>query len=329
MALTRIRRRLLLVATVAIVPLAVLAAVAIEALLAQQRSQAEQSALNLTRALATAVDNELRLTVSSLQSLALTEPFGAGSDDGLTQARALATSALAARPEWRSVLLGLPTGEVLLNTGLPVGTAPPRTHDRASLAEVARSGEPAVGSLTAGSLGNRGIPVRVPVMRDGTLRYVLTAIVKPEAIAAVISRPRVPADWIVSVFDADNVRVARSSDHERLLGTRPNPTLVQLMSTVNGNGEAYGPTTTIDGSIVNTAVARLTSARWTVALGVPRSASEEAIRRSVLVFGGGLLLSIALGVLLALVVSRRIESAILRLRDVSCLCRRCLDRQDR
>ena len=314
MALTRIRRRLLLVATVAIVPLAVMAGVAIEALLAQQRGQAEQAALNLTRALATAVDNELRLTISSLQSLALTGPLGAVSDDGLAQARALAASALAARPEWRSVLLGLPTGEVLLNTGLPVGTAPPRTNDLASLAEVARTGEPAVGSLTEGPLGDRGIPVRVPVMHDGTLRHVLTAIVKPEAVAAVIGRQRVPADWLVSVFDADNVMVARSRDQERLLGTRPHPTLVQLMSTLSGNDEAYGPTTTIDGGSAYTAVARLKSARWTVALGVPRSASEQVLRRSVLVFGGGLLLSIALGVLLALVASRRIEDAILRLR---------------
>ena len=317
MALTRIRRRLLLVATVAIVPLAVLAAVAIDALLAQQRGQAEQSALNLTRALATAVDNELRLTVSSLQSLALTEPFAARSDEGSTQARALATSALAARPEWRSVLLGLPTGEVLLNTGLPVGTVPPRTSDLASVAEVVRTGEPAIGSLSSGPRGSKGIPVRVPVIRDGTLRYVLTAIVKPEAIAAVVSRQRVPSDWIVSVFDADNVRVARSSDHERLLGTRPNPTLVRLMSTMNGNDEAYGQTTTTDGGSVNTAVTRLKSARWTVALGVPRSASEEVIGRSVLVFGGGLLLSIALGVLLALVASRRIEDAIFRLRGAA------------
>ena len=317
MALTRIRRRLLLVATVAIVPLAVLAAVAIEALLAQQRGQAEQAALNLTRALATAVDNELRLTISSLQSLALTEPFGAVSDDGLAQARTLATSALAARPEWRSVLLVLPTGEVMLNTGLPIGTVPPRTSDLASLAEVMRTGAPAVGSLSAGPLGSKGIPVRVPVMRDGTLRHVLTAIVKPEAIAAVVSAQRVPADWIVSVFDADNVRVAHSRDHERLLGTRPHPTLVQLMSTLNGNDEAYGPTTTVDGGSVYTAVARLRASRWTIALGVPRSAGEQVLRRSVLVFGGGLLLSIALGVLLALVASRRIENAILRLRGAA------------
>ena len=315
--MTRIRRRLLLVATAAIVPLAVMAGVAIQALLAQQRGQAEQAALNLTRALATAIDNELRLTVSSLQSLALTEPFGAASDQDLAPARALAASALAARPEWRSVLLGRPSGEVLLNTGLPVGMAPPRAKDLASLAEVARTGEPAVGSLSTGALGNQGIPVRVPVSRDGTLRYVLTAIVKPEAIAAVVNRQRIPANWIVSVFDADNVRLARSRDHERLLGTRAGPTLIRLMATMNGNDEAYGPTTTIEGDQVNTALARLKVTRWTVSLGVPRSVGEQALRRSVLVLGGGLLLSIALGVLLALVASRRIEDAILRLRSAA------------
>src|SRR5450432_3581401 len=107
--MTRIRRRLLLIATVAIVPLAVMAAVALEALLAQQRGQAEESALNLTRALATSVDNELRLTVSALQSLALTEPFGATSSEGLAEARILAMNVLAARPEWRAVLLMRPS----------------------------------------------------------------------------------------------------------------------------------------------------------------------------------------------------------------------------
>ena len=73
---TRLRHRLLLIATVAIVPLAVMSAIALQALLEQQRHQSEEAALNLTRAMATAVDNELRLTISALQSLALTETIG-------------------------------------------------------------------------------------------------------------------------------------------------------------------------------------------------------------------------------------------------------------
>ena len=67
-----LRSRLLLLAAVAILPLALMSGIALRALLDQQRQQTEQSSLDLARALATAVDTELRLTISALQSLALT-----------------------------------------------------------------------------------------------------------------------------------------------------------------------------------------------------------------------------------------------------------------
>jgi len=200
---------------------------------------------------------------------------------------------------------------------LPDGTAPPGVTDLSSLAEVARTSAPAVGRLTSGPLGSRGIPVGVPVMRDGTLRYVLTAIVKAEAIVAVVDRQRIPPDWIVSVFDSDNVRVARSRDHEKFLGTPPGESLLRLMATPNGRDEAFGQTSTLEGDRVNTAIARIKSSRWTVTLGVPRSVGEDAFRRSVLVFGGGIALSVALGALAARFASRRIERAIARLRDAA------------
>ena len=294
-----------------------MAAVALDALLAQQHAQAEEAALNLTRALATSVDNELRLTVSALQSLALTEPFGATTDAGLAEARVLAMNVLAARPEWRAVLLVRPSGEVVLNTALPANAPSPRVNDLTSVDAAVRTGAPAVGPLTTGPTGYRGVPVRVPVVRDGMLRYVLSAVVKPEAIVAVVNRQRIPADWIVSVFDANNLRVARSRDHDKLLGTRPDPSLLRLLDALNGHDEASGQTSTLEGNRVNTALARIRSSGWTVTLGVPRSAGEQALRRSVLVFGGGLALSMALGVLLALVASRRIEHAIARLRDAA------------
>jgi len=315
--MTRIRPRLLLIATVAIVPLALMAAIALEALLSQQRRQSEQAALNLTRALATAVDNELRLTVSALQSLALTEPFGAVSEEGLAETRMLATKALAARPEWQAVILILPTGEVVLNTVLPPGVKSPPVAELRSLAEVVRTREPAVGPLATGPLGGRGIPVRVPVLRDGTLRYVLSAIVKPEAIVAVVNRQRVPPVWTVSVFDSENVRVARSRDHEKLLGSAPGESLQRMMGALKDRDEGFGQTSTVEGERVNTALARIRSSGWTVVLGMPQSVGEIAFWRSMLVFGGGIALSTVLAALAARFASRRIEHAISRLRDAA------------
>ena len=64
-----VRQRLLWLTAGALLPLALAAGLALQALLDQQLQQTEQSSLDLTRALATAVDAELRLTVSALQTL--------------------------------------------------------------------------------------------------------------------------------------------------------------------------------------------------------------------------------------------------------------------
>jgi len=216
-----LRHRLLLLAAVAILPLALMSGIALQALLEQQRRQTEESSLDLARALATAVDTELRLTISALQSLALTEPLASANDVDLGHARESALRVLAERPEWRAVLLAAPSGEPLFSTAAPIGTPPPKVTEPGSIEEVARARAPVVGPLTRGPLGNWGIPVRVPVERAGELRYVLSAVVRPEAILRVVSEQRVPDDWIVSVFDSNGARVARSREHARFLGTSP------------------------------------------------------------------------------------------------------------
>src|SRR5258705_6399072 len=104
-----LRRRLLLLAAVAILPLALMSGIALKALLEQQRRQAEQSSLDLVRALATAVDTELRLTVSALESLALTDPIGSAATD-LASAHRFARRVLASRAEWREILLAARDG---------------------------------------------------------------------------------------------------------------------------------------------------------------------------------------------------------------------------
>ena len=307
-------RRLVLLAVVAILPLALMSGIALQALFEQQRRQAEQASLDLARALATAVDTELRLTVSALQSLALTDPIGSSEVD-LAAAHRFARRVLAARPEWRAILFATADGKPLFNTGREFG-APPAIVETESLAEVVRSGLPVVGALTRGPLGNFAIPVRVPILYAGEVRYVLSAIVRPESILRVINQQRVPEDWIVSVFDNRNVRVARSREHARYLGAPPAPTLLALMNR-GDREEAVGPTSTIEGDLVHTAVARVRSTRWTVALGVPATVQSSAMLDSALAYGGGILLSLGIGGIAAWRVSRGIASPIARLRDAA------------
>ena len=311
-----LRHRLVLLAAVAILPLALMSGLALYELLDQQRRQAEQSSLDLARALATAVDTELRLTVSALESLALTEPIGSPGAIDLASAHRFARRVLAVRPEWREILLAARDGTPLFSTTYEFGEPLPSVAEPKSLAEVVRIEEPVVGSLKRGRLGNLGIPVRVPVLRDGRVDYVLTAVVRPETILRVVNEQRLPADWIVSVFDGNRVRVARSREHDRYVGTPPLPTLLALMDLGKAD-EVVGPTSTIEGDLVYMAVARVRTAPWTVALGIPATVRSTALRDSALAYGGGILLSLGLGGIAAWRVSRSVASPIARLRDAA------------
>src|SRR5205807_1832355 len=123
-------------------------------------------------------------------------------------------------------------------------------------------------------------------------------------ILEIVNRQRVPSDWVVSVFDTNGMRVARSRQHREYIGTGPAPSLEALMR--KGGDEGAGITQVLEGESVYTTYSRSHESGWTVAIGIPRSYVEVAALRSLIVYGGGLLLSIGLAVLAALIVGRGI-----------------------
>ncbi len=146
--------------------------------------------------------------------------------------------------------------------------------------------------------------MQVPVLRDGAVRYVLVALVEPDAILAILERQHVPADWVISIFDAAGKRVARSRAHEENLGKAGAPSVVALMA--QPADEGWGLTTAIEGDRVYTAYSRVKSVGWTIATGVPVSAVDGAVWRSVATFGSGFVLSIVIGVVAASLIARSI-----------------------
>ncbi len=162
--------------------------------------------------------------------------------------------------------------------------------------------------------GQGGIPVRIPILRDGDVAFVLTAVVKPDAILRVVQQQRAPADWVVSVFDAKNARVARSRDHERTARARRRPQSLLDLQRLHAD-EGTGRSLTLEGESVYTAFTRLKGIGWTVAIGVPTAIAEAAWRQSAIAYGGGILLSLGLGGLAAWLIARSIAGPIGRLRE--------------
>ena len=294
-----------MLALVGMLPLAATSGIGLYALVRQQESQARQSGRDITRALAATIDAELSESVSVLQALGTT---GLLDDGRLERFRDRSQRVLQAQTHWRLIHLADPKGNIHMTTAYRhVVDAPPLT-ELESFRQVVASRQPVVGQLALGPGNVWGIPVRVPVLRNGRLRYVLTAVVKPDAFVEVVNHLRVPQDWVVSVFDSRGVRVARSRSHDKYLGTPPSPSLQNMMAM--GAPEGAGVSTAMEGEQVYTAYTKAQDSGWSVAIGIPLYAIQQGAYRSLYVFGGGILVSLAFAIGAALLIARSINRPI-------------------
>ena len=210
-----LRSRLLYLSAAAFVPLAVISGLSLVALVHQQRSQAQRAAIELARALSTAVDAELQRSISVLQVLAAGPALERGEMERFYE---VTRRVMEVNPTWFTLILADASGRQLTNARVSFGTPLGPIVERESFELAVRTGTPVIGYLARGVGGQFAVPVRVPVARAGEVRYVLTAAVKPDGILEIVNRQRVPSDWVVSVFDAKGMRIARSRQHLQYLG---------------------------------------------------------------------------------------------------------------
>ena len=303
-----LRRRLFVLTAAAIVPLALMAGVGLYLLKRQQNAQAERVGLELARSVANAVDAELRAGLQVLETLATTPTLDRDDLEGFRQR---AERVIAGRPQWAAIVLADRAGHPVVDTRSTRGPLPPMM-DRESFDRVIHTRQAAVGGLNRRPQERWVFAVRVPVLRDGELKYVLSALVRPEAIRDVLTRQQVPSDWVISVVDAHALRVARSRAHEDTLGGRLSETAQHVVDA--GGSEGSGWSYALEGERIFTPYSRIPSGGWTAVLGIPTASVDAAVYRSLVVSGGGILLSIGLGTLGALWVARTITRPMAGLR---------------
>jgi len=310
-----LRRRLMLLGVATILPFCLFATAAFVVMLHQQKQQVEQATLGMTQALAAAIDARMQRTVATLEAFSLAQSMQDAEAAQLPSVHAAARALRAARPDWRGVVLANPDGSIVFGSESPFGSGMHQSMEGSSVADVVRTQAPMVGPMVAGPRGNVGYTVRIPVLRAGEVRYVLTAIVSTDSILEVIQRQALPGDWVVSVFDSNMKRVARSKDHGKYFGTPPSPSLQTMLAELGDRKEGVGMTSTMEGDEAYTAVSRIERTGWTIALGASSEIAHAALWRAAWLYLAGLLLSLALGGLLFWLVSRSITVRAQALRD--------------
>src|SRR5438046_785506 len=99
--LVPLRRRLILLAIAALVPIGLVAALGLVELVARQREEARRTGLELTRALGTAVDAELGRSLSVLDAVVSASDLGSGD---LAAFHRRMVRVVATQPYWRAIV---------------------------------------------------------------------------------------------------------------------------------------------------------------------------------------------------------------------------------
>jgi signal transduction histidine kinase/ActR/RegA family two-component response regulator len=247
-----------------------------------ERAAVERDLVETATALATDLDRSVRVTVSTLEALAQSRELDGGDLEGFY---AEAQRVLPTQADWRAVILLAPSGQQLINTLRPLGSSLSVANDPESLRRVVETGRPVLGDLTQGRLdGTWAFPVRVPVLRDGNVKYVLTATLTADALAGVIrqERPR-HEEWTRTLVDRRGVIGARTRTPEQYVG-KPATAEFARQSTLAEYGIFRD--TTLDGADVYVAFARAPRSAWTAVIAVPAAVVDAPPRRQLAAIGG-------------------------------------------
>jgi signal transduction histidine kinase len=302
----RLRAHLLVLAFTTMLPVVVFALVVGYFLIHEQRETFRRGAEERTLAVLSAVDNDLNGSISALAALTTLPALDEGD---FATFRNHAERVLATQPDWQNVNLALPDGQQVMNLQVPPGMPLPNIGKLDGSFELLRAtGKPVISDLAVGPVLKRSsFAVRVPVVRDGRIRYVLSAGVKADAIRKVIRAQGLPPDWVGVIVDRKGRIVSRNVDPAQTEGQLASPSLREALQR-SDSGWFRG--TTIEGSAVYTPFRRSDSSGWAFAMGIPAHAVDESAWRATGLLIVGLLAALALAFALANVGGRRISSPI-------------------
>ncbi|HEY1228071.1 MAG TPA: sensor histidine kinase, partial [Ramlibacter sp.] len=277
----------------------------------RQEAEIRRSTLDLSRALAIAIQGELDAAVAAMRVYAESADADAADYRRLHE---IAQHILLQRPDWATIILADSAKNILFSTSVPFGTRS-EVVDNASMDEAIRTRQPVVGQLSTGPRGRAAIPVRVPLLRAGEVVFVLTVTIRPESFVRIFQLQKVPDSWVIALFDANLARVARSKDHAGTIGGPPSPTLRQALQHYPGEGVTR--TSTLEGEEVVTGFVRLPTYGWVVAVGASTVPVRKVLLRGLGYYTAGALITLAACVLLATWLSRLISRDIHRVRELA------------
>jgi signal transduction histidine kinase len=284
---------LALLLLVTLVPLGLFAGWLIYGSWQQQTALVNVQNVQQARAASVAIDQEVQSTITALNALAILAPIDPANLKPFYDA---AASMLEVQRGWQSVRLVQPDARVVVDTAIPYGQPSTLVSDD-WVREVRSTMRPGLSAATKDpATGRLFVSIAVPVMRAGRLSYVLGARTFTSEFSDILRRQQAPPDGVLALLDTDYTVISRTRAEERFLGEKPTPEFIVALESA---AEGAQRSRLLEGVPSFSAWSRSPLTDWTVAIGLPATAVDGPILRSLLmlvavgasILGGGLLLT--------------------------------------
>ena len=197
-------------------------------------------------------------------------------------------------PAWQMVRVTAPDGTVEL-------TVPPSSMDGSdrkvidieSHDELVATGKPIIGSVRLGPRGLPAFPVRVAVIRNGSVVYGLTSIIRPETLANVIHRNGIPASWAGWIADGEG-RLVVSTFAGQDAATKHASEFVTVDVAEDSD---LMPGKLADGTELRVRALAIPGTDWTLNVGMPAAAYLASFSKGLTALAAAAVLAFGLSVL--------------------------------
>ncbi len=277
------RRSLILMGLTGLLPIVVLGSAYGAVTLREQRAALNRQAGLASRSTARLVGREIAATVDAVKMISRSPSLDAGIDR--PRFMQLGQRLMEDHRDWANLSVADSSGNRVLDLPEPIGGRLGKVIDPVSLTRAVRTRQPQVGHVIRGPSGLTAFAVRAPVLQNGAVSYVVSAVVPVRAMQHLLFGEEVPTNWRLRLIDKRGAVIAESG--------------------------------AIEHDAVQSVVTAVPEAGWQVEVAVPRGSFAAFTRQARLVLiGGGL---VALALFVALGVALMIELRRFRQRQAATL----------
>ncbi len=277
----------------------------------EHETSSETSIIQMARALSLTVDREISASIELLNALGVTQELDVGNLKGFYEE---ALRFLGTRSAWQTIVLAEPSGQQIINLNKPIGVPLPRASAAELIKQVVDTRRPVVSDLFTGAVTSAPtIAVIVPIIRDGAVRYTISASFSHEALTSFLLKQELPTGWLATIIDRKKIIIARNRNLEAYLG-KPATPLFAKMSEESAATSWRG--TPYDGGSVLAGLHRSELTGWTVGVAAPASSLDTPFNRVVTLSAIGFLF-LFLGGGLAVFFSQKITTSVNHLNEAA------------